>query len=132
MGRNAFAKTVYVDRAFSELASIVGKTNNPRALALAFGGGSIKSAAEEYLAGVYPGTKIPVEDYEKGEITAENIHRVEEDIRKLKEKYQTANVTEYNSLVSGISGTPTTFINGELYPMSGVDLLATVKAMLER
>ena len=38
----------------------------------------------------------------------------------------------YNSLVSGISGTPTTFINGELYPMSGVDLLATVKAMLER
>jgi protein-disulfide isomerase len=38
----------------------------------------------------------------------------------------------YNSLVPGISGTPTTFINGELYPMSGVDLLATVKTMLER
>jgi hypothetical protein len=38
----------------------------------------------------------------------------------------------YNSLISGISGPPTTFINGELYPMSGVDLLATVKAMLER
>jgi protein-disulfide isomerase len=38
----------------------------------------------------------------------------------------------YNSLVSGISGTPTTFINGKLYPMSGVDLLATVKTMLER
>lgn len=38
----------------------------------------------------------------------------------------------YNSLVSGISGTPTTFINGELYAMSGVDLLTTVKTMLER
>jgi hypothetical protein len=38
----------------------------------------------------------------------------------------------YNSLVSGISGTPTTFINGDLYAMSGVDLLTTVKTMLER
>lgn len=36
----------------------------------------------------------------------------------------------YNSLVHGITGTPTTFINGELYTMSGVELLATVKASL--
>jgi len=36
----------------------------------------------------------------------------------------------YNSLVHGITGTPTTFINGELYAMSGVELLATVKATL--
>jgi len=36
----------------------------------------------------------------------------------------------YNSLVHGITGTPTTFINGELYAMSGVELLATIKASL--
>jgi protein-disulfide isomerase len=33
----------------------------------------------------------------------------------------------YNSLVHGITGTPTTFINGELYAMSGVELLAAVE-----
>ena len=37
----------------------------------------------------------------------------------------------YNSLINGISATPTTFINGELYAMGGVQLLATVKAMLK-
>jgi protein-disulfide isomerase len=36
----------------------------------------------------------------------------------------------YHSLVNGITGTPTTFINGELYAMSGVELLAKVKASL--
>jgi protein-disulfide isomerase len=37
----------------------------------------------------------------------------------------------HNSVIYGISGAPTTFINGELYAMSGVDLLSTVKKMLE-
>ena len=37
----------------------------------------------------------------------------------------------YDSLINGISGTPTTFINGTLYPMGGVQLLATVKIMLK-
>jgi len=45
----------------SELASIVGKTSNPRALALAFGGGNIKSAAEQYLA-----ARIPERDSGRG------------------------------------------------------------------
>ena len=36
----------------------------------------------------------------------------------------------YNSLVHGITGTPTTFINGELYAMSGIELLAAVRASL--
>jgi protein-disulfide isomerase len=35
-----------------------------------------------------------------------------------------------NSLVHGITGTPTTFINGELYAMSGIELLAAVRASL--
>ncbi|HEY6121626.1 MAG TPA: thioredoxin domain-containing protein [Pyrinomonadaceae bacterium] len=38
----------------------------------------------------------------------------------------------HNSVVHGITGAPTTFINGELYAMSGVDLLSTVKTMLEK
>ena len=37
-----------------------------------------------------------------------------------------------NSIIYGITGAPTTFINGELYAMSGVELLSTVKAMLGR
>ena len=36
----------------------------------------------------------------------------------------------YNSLINGITGAPTTFINGELYAMSGVELLSVVKSML--
>ena len=37
-----------------------------------------------------------------------------------------------HSIVYGITGAPTTFINGELYAMSGVELLSTVKKMLGR
>jgi protein-disulfide isomerase len=37
----------------------------------------------------------------------------------------------YNSLVAGISGTPTTFINGTLYTMGGTQLLVTVKTILK-
>jgi protein-disulfide isomerase len=38
----------------------------------------------------------------------------------------------HNSIIYGITGAPTTFINGELYAMSGVNLLSTVKAMLKK
>lgn len=34
----------------------------------------------------------------------------------------------YDSINNGITGTPTTFINGELYAISGVELIAAVKA----
>lgn len=37
----------------------------------------------------------------------------------------------HNSIIQGITGAPTTFINGLLYPMSGVDLLATVKTVMD-
>lgn len=37
----------------------------------------------------------------------------------------------YNSIIYGISGTPTTFINGTLYAISGAQLLDTVKAILK-
>jgi protein-disulfide isomerase len=37
----------------------------------------------------------------------------------------------YNSLINGISGTPTTFINGTLYAMDGTELLTTVKTILK-
>ena len=37
----------------------------------------------------------------------------------------------YNSIIYGVTGAPTTFINGVLYAMSGVELLAAVKAMVE-
>ena len=37
----------------------------------------------------------------------------------------------HNSVIYGITGAPTTFINGELYAMSGADLLSTVKTMLK-
>jgi len=36
----------------------------------------------------------------------------------------------YDSINNGITGAPTTFINGELYAMSGVDLIAAVKASI--
>jgi len=36
----------------------------------------------------------------------------------------------YASINNGITGTPTTFINGELYAMSGVELIAAVKASI--
>ena len=35
----------------------------------------------------------------------------------------------YESINYGISGTPTTFVNGELYAMSGVELLAVVRTL---
>src|SRR5262245_22758732 len=37
----------------------------------------------------------------------------------------------HNGLIYGITGAPTTFINGELYAMTDVDLLSTVRTMLE-
>ena len=36
----------------------------------------------------------------------------------------------HNSIIHGITGTPTTFINGELYAMSSAELIAVVKSML--
>jgi protein-disulfide isomerase len=38
----------------------------------------------------------------------------------------------YNNIIYGISGTPTTFINGTLYAMGGTQLLGTVKDDPER
>jgi protein-disulfide isomerase len=38
----------------------------------------------------------------------------------------------YNSLINGITGAPTTFINGEMFAMSGVELLSVVKTILEK
>jgi len=37
----------------------------------------------------------------------------------------------YNSLIAGISGAPTTFINGNLYAITGVDLLEAVRGILK-
>lgn len=36
----------------------------------------------------------------------------------------------YDSINNGVTGAPTTFINGELYAMSGVELIAAVKASI--
>src|SRR5215813_1091935 len=36
----------------------------------------------------------------------------------------------YESIIKGISGVPTTFVNGVMYAMSGVELLSEVKATL--
>ena len=36
----------------------------------------------------------------------------------------------HNSVIYGITGTPTTFVNGVLYPASSVELLVAVKSML--
>src|SRR5262245_3532282 len=36
----------------------------------------------------------------------------------------------HNSLINGITGAPTTFINGELYAMSDVELLTVVKTLI--
>jgi len=42
-------------------------------------------------------------------------------------------LNEYHNAINyGITGAPTTFVNGELYAMGGVDLLSTVKTMLKR
>jgi len=38
----------------------------------------------------------------------------------------------YNAINYGITGTPTTFINGEFFAMTAVDLLTTAKRMLAR
>ena len=37
----------------------------------------------------------------------------------------------YDSIINGISGAPTTFVNGELFAMSGVELLTAVMSMAE-
>ena len=45
--------------------------------------------------------------------------------------YRAQILSDYNnSIIYGITGAPTTFINGELYAMSGVELLNVVKSML--
>jgi hypothetical protein len=84
-----------------ELATIAGKAGHPRALALSFGGGSIEQAVKEYLSTIYPEVNIPVEKYEKDEVTAENIHRYEEAVRRLKERFQSENVTELHLFMKG-------------------------------
>lgn len=38
----------------------------------------------------------------------------------------------YESMINGVTGAPTTFINGELFAMSGPELLGVVKARVTR
>jgi formate-nitrite transporter family protein len=54
--------------------------------------------------------------------------------REMKDSMYAARILKnyYDSMVNGITGAPTTFINGALYGASGVDLLMTVKTMAER
>ena len=45
--------------------------------------------------------------------------------------YRAQILNDYNnSVIYGITGAPTTFINGELYAMGGVELVSVVKSML--
>jgi len=75
------------------LRRVAGKSRRPQALALAFGGGSIRVAVEGFLANAYEVT-IPVEEYAGDEVTPANIHRHLEKIRRLKERFQSEGVTE--------------------------------------
>jgi len=53
--------------------------------------------------------------------------------REMKDSAYAAQIQKdyQNSVIYGVSGAPTTFINGVLYPASGVELIAMVKAMIE-
>lgn len=75
------------------LARLAGTSRRPCALALAFGGGSIKMAVQEFLATAYR-SPIPVEEYAADEVTPANVHRHLERIRHIKERLQTEGVTE--------------------------------------
>ena len=48
------------------------------------------------------------------------------------EDLSTVSAHYYNSLINGITGAPTTFINGEMFAMSGVELLSVVQTILEK
>jgi protein-disulfide isomerase len=54
--------------------------------------------------------------------------------REMKESMHAAQILKnyYDGMINGITGAPTTFINGALYGASGVDLLTTVKTMAEK
>lgn len=53
--------------------------------------------------------------------------------REMKDSTYAARILKsyYDSMVNGITGAPTTFINGALYGATGVDLLMTVKTLAE-
>jgi hypothetical protein len=75
------------------LGRLAGTSRRPRALALAFGGGTIKVAVQEFLATAYR-APVPVEEYVADEVTPRNVHRHLEQIRRIKERLQTEGVTE--------------------------------------
>jgi len=87
-----------------ELTEIEGKTALPKALCLSFGGGSIKNAVRDYLKETYPDRKIAVSEYKGDEVTPQNVHKHEEGIRKLKERYQSKGVTELHLFMKGPLG----------------------------
>jgi len=84
-----------------KLAAVAGTTSKPKALALSFGGGSIKEAAQDYLIHTYGERSIPLDEYQADEITTENIHKHEEEIRRIKESYQSEGVTELHLFMKG-------------------------------
>jgi protein-disulfide isomerase len=66
-----------------------------------------------------------------------NAHKIGLDLEKFDREMSVSTYSArimkdyYNSLTYGISGTPTTFVNGTLYAMGGTQLLATVKTILK-
>ena len=77
----------------SRLAAIAGGTARPQAFALAIGGGTIKEAVTGFLATAYS-HPIPVEEHVFGEVSARNVHGLLEEVRRLKERFQSDGVTE--------------------------------------
>jgi hypothetical protein len=75
------------------LAAIAGATARPQAFALAIGGGTIERAVADFLAGAYP-HPIPLEEIAFGEVSAQNVHRLLEQVRRAKERFQSDGVTE--------------------------------------
>lgn len=75
------------------LASISGGTLRPHAFALAVGGGTIRQAVADYLAVAYA-NPIPIDELVFGDVTAKNVHGLLEDVRRLKDRFQSEGVTE--------------------------------------
>lgn len=80
----------------------VGKTARPMALAISFGGGSIKTAVQDFLDHRYPDTPIPVREFvEPAEVTTTNVYLNLQRLRKLKERLQSEGVTELHMFYKG-------------------------------
>ena len=84
-----------------QIAKAAARKNNPRALAICFREGPVKTVFQRALKKLYPDQDIPIDEYTQPDIKPKDVHKHLEAFRRLKEQYMVQGVSELHIAFKG-------------------------------